>query len=59
MMNSLDQGKKIIKDKIPLIPKNPGVYKMLSSSGEKFYQKLEIDNLIQSLVDSLKNQFEN
>ena len=25
----------------------------------KFYQKLEIDNLIQSLVDSLKNQFEN
>ena len=36
-MNSLDQGKKIIKDKIPLITKNPGVYKMLSSSGEILY----------------------
>ena len=37
MINSLEQGKKIIKDKIPLIPKNPGVYKMLSSSGEILY----------------------
>ena len=36
-MNSLDQGKKIIKDKIPLVTKNPGVYKMLSSSGEILY----------------------
>ena len=34
MINSLELGKKVIKDKIPLIPKNPGVYKMLSSTGE-------------------------
>ena len=26
MDSNLEQGKKIIKDKIPLIPKNPGVY---------------------------------
>ena len=32
-MGSLEQGKKIIKDKIPLISKNPGIYKMLSSTG--------------------------
>ena len=32
-MNGLEQGKKIIKDKIPLISKNPGIYKMLSSTG--------------------------
>ena len=33
-MDSLELGKKIIKDKLPLISKNPGVYKILSSSGE-------------------------
>ena len=37
MINSLDLGKKVIKDKIPLISRNPGVYKMLSSSGEILY----------------------
>ena len=37
MINSLELGKKVIKDKIPLIPKNPGVYKMLSSTGEILY----------------------
>ena len=26
--------KKVIKDKIPLLPKNPGIYKMLSSKKE-------------------------
>ncbi len=36
-MGSLEQGKKIIKDKIPLISKNPGIYKMLSSTGEILY----------------------
>ena len=36
-MNGLEQGKKIIKDKIPLISKNPGIYKMLSSTGEILY----------------------
>ena len=36
-MNSLEQGKKLIKDKIPLISKNPGIYKMLSSTGEILY----------------------
>ncbi len=36
-MDSLEQGKKIIRDKIPLITNNPGVYKMLSASGEILY----------------------
>ena len=34
MINSLDLGKKVIKDKIPLISRNPGIYKMISSTGE-------------------------
>jgi len=37
MLNNLDLGKKIIKDKIPLLPKNPGVYRMLSSKKEILY----------------------
>jgi excinuclease ABC subunit C len=37
MINSLDLGKKVIKDKIPLISRNPGVYRMISSSGEILY----------------------
>ena len=37
MINNLDLGKKIIKDKIPLLPKNPGVYRMLSSKKEILY----------------------
>ncbi len=51
-MNSLDQGKKIIKDKIPLISKNPGVYKMLSSSGEILYvgKAKNIPNRLKSYV---------
>ena len=36
-MNSLDLGKKVIKDKIPLISRNPGVYRMISSTGEILY----------------------
>jgi excinuclease ABC subunit C len=51
-MNSLEQGKKIIKDKIPLITKNPGVYKMLSSSGEILYigKAKNIPNRLKSYV---------
>jgi excinuclease ABC subunit C len=37
MINSLELGKKVIKDNIPLIPRNAGVYKMISSSGEILY----------------------
>ena len=37
MINSLELGKKVIKDKIPLIPKNPGVYKMLNSTGSLYW----------------------
>ena len=37
MINSLDLGKKVIKDKIPLISRNPGVYRMISSNGEILY----------------------
>ncbi len=36
-MKNLESGKKVIKDKIPLIPKNPGVYKMLSEKKEILY----------------------
>jgi len=51
-MNSLELGKKIIKDKIPLIPKNPGVYKMISSSGEILYigKAKNIPNRLKSYV---------
>jgi excinuclease ABC subunit C len=37
MINSLELGKKIIREKIPLISRNAGVYKMISSSGEILY----------------------
>ena len=37
MISSLELGKKVIKDKIPLISRNAGVYKMISSSGEILY----------------------
>jgi excinuclease ABC subunit C len=37
MINGLELGKKVIKDKIPLISRNAGVYKMISSSGEILY----------------------
>ena len=51
-MNSLEIGKKVIKDKIPMIPKNPGVYKMLSSSGEILYigKAKNIPNRLKSYV---------
>ena len=52
MNNSLEQGKKVIKDKIPLIPKNPGVYKMISSTGEILYigKAKNIPNRLKSYV---------
>ena len=37
MINSIELGKKVIKDKIPLISRNAGVYKMISFSGEILY----------------------
>ena len=37
MINNLDSGKKVIKDKISLLPKNPGVYRMLSAKKEILY----------------------
>ena len=51
-MGSLEQGKKIIKDKIPLISKNPGIYKMLSSTGEILYigKAKNIPNRLKSYV---------
>ena len=51
-MNGLEQGKKIIKDKIPLISKNPGIYKMLSSTGEILYigKAKNIPNRLKSYV---------
>ena len=52
MINSLDLGKKVLKEKIPLIPKNPGVYKMISSTGEILYigKAKNIPNRLKSYV---------
>ncbi len=52
MINSLELGKKVIKNKIPLISKNPGVYKMLSSTGEILYigKAKNIPNRLKSYV---------
>jgi excinuclease ABC subunit C len=53
-MNNLDSGKKIIKDKIPLLTKNPGVYRMLSSKKEILYigKAKNIPNRLRSYVTS-------
>ena len=37
MIDNLDSGKKVIKNKISLLPKNPGVYRMLSAKKEILY----------------------
>ena len=54
MINSLELGKKVIKDKIPLISRNPGVYKMISPLEEKFYilvkQKIYLIDLKATLL---------
>ena len=52
MINNLNLGKKIIKDKIPLLPKNPGVYRMLSSKKEILYigKAKNIPNRLRSYV---------
>ena len=52
MMNSLELGKKVIKDKIPLISRNAGVYKMISSSGEILYigKAKNIPNRLRSYI---------
>ena len=52
MISSLELGKKVIKEKIPLIPKNPGVYKMISSTGEILYigKAKNIPNRLKSYV---------
>ncbi len=52
MNNNLDQGKKIIKDKIPLIPRNPGVYRMISQKGEILYigKAKNIPNRLKSYI---------
>ena len=52
MNNSLELGKKIIKEKIPLIPKNPGIYRMISASGEILYigKAKNIPNRLKSYV---------
>ncbi len=52
MISSLELGKKVIKEKIPLISKNPGVYKMISSTGEILYigKAKNIPNRLKSYV---------
>jgi excinuclease ABC subunit C len=52
MINNLDTGKKVIKDKISLLPKNPGVYRMLSAKKEILYigKAKNIPNRLRSYV---------
>ena len=52
MINSLELGKKVIKDKIPLISRSPGVYRMISSAGEILYigKAKNIPNRLKSYV---------
>ena len=52
MTNNLELGKKIIKDKIQLIPKNPGVYRMLNEKKEILYigKAKNIPNRLKSYV---------
>ena len=52
MINHLDLGKKVIKDKIPLLPKNSGIYRMLSSTKEILYigKAKNIPNRLKSYV---------
>jgi excinuclease ABC subunit C len=52
MINSLELGKKVLKDKIPLISRNPGVYRMISSTGEILYigKAKNIPNRLKSYV---------
>ncbi len=52
MNNSLELGKKVIKEKIPLVPKHPGIYRMISVSGEILYigKAKNIPNRLKSYV---------
>jgi excinuclease ABC subunit C len=52
MINSLELGKKVIKEKIPLISRSPGVYRMISSAGEILYigKAKNIPNRLKSYV---------
>ena len=52
MTNNLELGKKIIKDKILLLPKNPGVYRMLNEKKEILYigKAKNIPNRLKSYV---------
>ena len=52
MIKSLELGKKVIKDKIPLISRNPGVYRMISSTGEILYigKAKNIPNRLKSYI---------
>ena len=52
MINNLELGKKVIKDKIPLISRNAGVYRMISSTGEILYigKAKNIPNRLKSYV---------
>jgi len=52
IMNNLELGKKVIKDKIPLISKNPGVYRMLNEKKEILYigKAKNIPNRLKSYV---------
>ena len=51
-MNSVLKGKEIIKQKIPLLTKNPGVYRMLGEKKEILYvgKAKNIPNRLKSYI---------
>ena len=51
-MSSPDIGKEVIKKEIPLVPKLPGVYRMLDSNNEVLYvgKAKNIPNRLKSYV---------
>ena len=51
-MISSDKGKEVIKKELPLVPKLPGVYRMLNTKGEILYvgKAKNIPNRLKSYV---------
>ncbi len=56
-MKSSELGKKVIKKELPLIPKSPGIYRMINYKGDVHYigKAKNLPNRLRSYV-SEKNQ---
>jgi excinuclease ABC subunit C len=60
VMRSSDIGKEVIKKELPLIPKSPGVYKMLNQKGDILYvgKAKNLPNRLKSYVSEKITLFE-